>query len=278
MVRKLYKHEFAALFKWVIPLNLICLLLSLLTKLNTVIAENSPFEIVTVIVAIAYGISLVSLVAITFVVVVSRFYKNLLSQEGYLTFTIPISPITHIVCKLICGSIAVMVSCIIAGLSLGVIVSSTLESAGVSAVFSEMVGIFTDIIGFEMEYIATPRLVMLIVSYCITAVVTVMSGILFTYAAMALGQRSRKNRVASAVGWYFLIYIGRSIITSIYESIISALSNGGDDSVFTVAERTMQYVDALQVSTVINMIDGLVWGALFFLITWHILTKKLNLE
>ena len=80
MVRKLYKHEFAALFKWVIPLNLICLLLSLLTKLNTVIAENSPFEIVTVIVAIAYGISLVSLVAITFVVVVSRFYKNLLSQ------------------------------------------------------------------------------------------------------------------------------------------------------------------------------------------------------
>ena len=53
MVRKLYKHEFAALFKWVIPLNLICLLLSLLTKLNTVIAENSPFEIVTVIVAIA---------------------------------------------------------------------------------------------------------------------------------------------------------------------------------------------------------------------------------
>ena len=80
MVRKLYKHEFAALFKWVIPLNLICLLLSLLTKLNTVIAESSPFEIVTVIVAIAYGISLVSLVAITFVVVVSRFYKNLLSQ------------------------------------------------------------------------------------------------------------------------------------------------------------------------------------------------------
>ena len=80
MVRKLYKHEFAALFKWVIPLNLICLLLSLLTKLNTVIAENSPFEIVTVIVAVAYGISLISLVAITFVVVVSRFYKNLLSQ------------------------------------------------------------------------------------------------------------------------------------------------------------------------------------------------------
>ena len=59
---------------------------------------------------------------------------------------------------------------------------------------------------------------------------------------------------------------------------MSALSKGGDDSVFTVAERTMQYVDALQVSTVINMIDGLVWGALFFLITWHILTKKLNLE
>ena len=38
-----------------------------------------------------------------------RFYKNLLSGEGYLTFTLPFSATQHIVCKLLCGVLVIVI-------------------------------------------------------------------------------------------------------------------------------------------------------------------------
>ena len=285
MVRKLYKHEFAALFKWIIPINLICLLISLVAKLFSVIldvTESTPIYFFNGIFLFAYGVSLISLAVITFAIVVSRFYKHLLSHEGYLTFTIPVSPIAHIVCKMVCGTIATLISYFIMGLSLGVIISSVSASEGTNSVLKEIVWMLSEYWGFDVSLIPVHRVVMLALSYGMNIVVTTMSGLLFTYAAMALGQRSQKNRVASAVGWYFIINIIRNTITSIFEFILMNAGRGSEEvleeSTLTMAESTMLYVNSLHISSVISQIDAIIWGALFFWITSHMLTKKLNLE
>ena len=268
MVRKLYKHEFLALFKWIIPLNLLCLVLAMLTRINLEVSKSDINDVIAGIMAFAFVLSVIALVTLSFVIVVSRFYKNLLSYEGYLTFTVPVSSATHIVCKLLCGTAVMLVSFVILGLSLGIVGS----------------GAFEYFPGINLSYVPTHRIVMLAVSYGIYAVVYLMHGLLFTYAAMALGQMSKKNRVVSAIGWYFVINIGRSMIKNVINGLMamnSGAQSGGSiyiGGAYYVESAVMAVVDGLQFTAISGIIEAVIWGAVFFGITYYILTHKLNLE
>ena len=275
MVRKLYKHEFWALFKWIIPLNLFCLVLAIISRINLEFSDSEATNIAAAIMAFVFMLSVIALVAISFVIVIVRFYKNLLSHEGYLTFTVPVTPVTHIVCKLICGTAVLLMSSLVLGLSFGIIASEGISSSDLSEVFEA----FEYIFGFDFSVIPLYRVVVLFVSYGILSVFSVMHGLLFIYAAMALGQRSRRNRVSWAVGWYFIISTIRSIITNVINGLLTySGEHAYVEPVYDAGEMAMMAVDSLQITATFGIIENVIWGSIFFGITYYILTHKLNLE
>ena len=70
---------------------------------------------------VAYFVMLVAMVVVTFVVILQRFYKNLLEGEGYLMHTLPVPTWMLVASKLIAAVIWDILGFVIIILSLAVI-------------------------------------------------------------------------------------------------------------------------------------------------------------
>lgn len=110
MLKKLYKYELYSLFRNLLPIYAAVLGFALLSRLTLLIkTDNTLLQIPAGISTTVYAFSIIAVFVVGMVVVVMRFYKNLLSGEGYLTFTLPFTATQHIVCKLLCGVLVIVI-------------------------------------------------------------------------------------------------------------------------------------------------------------------------
>jgi hypothetical protein len=128
MLRKLFKYEIKATARLFIPLYLTLLVFSLINRFLLPISrlDSSPSTLYHM--AFTIGMSLyVLLIAgtmlITLFVMIQRFYKNLLGDEGYLMFTLPVQSWKHLLCKLFTSMGWTLISSIVAICSVLIIAS-----------------------------------------------------------------------------------------------------------------------------------------------------------
>ncbi|MBQ8338505.1 MAG: hypothetical protein IJY33_05105, partial [Oscillospiraceae bacterium] len=189
MVKKLFKYEFAAYLKTLIPFNIVLLSVALFTRLvqffETDIAELSfIYDIIITLSVMTYIATIVACFAAVFVMAVIRFYKNLYTAEGYLSFTLPVTPAQHIFVKLT-TAVALM------GITLvTTIVSFAIATAGELGIeilkaagylFKKLV----ELAGINVWFYALEIFVMLVISSCVS--------ILFYYTCISIGQLFKKN-------------------------------------------------------------------------------------
>lgn len=108
MLRKLLKHEFRATGRIMLPMYLILLVTAVGSNLAGRGMLDSRFDILNilgVLIVIAFGTAITGACLLAFVLMIQRFYKNLLQDEGYLMFTLPASVHQHIWSKLIVSSV-----------------------------------------------------------------------------------------------------------------------------------------------------------------------------
>lgn len=113
MLSKLIKHEFLYLSKIFIPVYVIYLGLALVVSvLARIVAgfEGAPSTQLTTTLSILaatfgfmYGFATMVLTVMTMFDNVRRFQKNMLTDEGYLTNTLPVTAVEHITAKMIGG-------------------------------------------------------------------------------------------------------------------------------------------------------------------------------
>ena len=118
MLGKLYKHELVALGRILLPVSLCLLGISALSRVVGLL--NLRFTYFQVMKYFVYTVSYIGMFAIcllALIIIIDRFYKNMLTREGYLTFTLPFTATQHLFCKLICGTIAVLFTLLVAFLS-----------------------------------------------------------------------------------------------------------------------------------------------------------------
>lgn len=123
MLRKLLKYEFKATMRNFVPIYIAILLMAIVNRVisgGVIDDEGQGLSI-----AILFEL-FVSLVVITIVVIVQRFNKNLLGDEGYLMFTLPVSSESHIISKAIISVFWAIASCFIA-ICTFIIIFGTLE-------------------------------------------------------------------------------------------------------------------------------------------------------
>lgn len=103
MLGKLTKYEFRAVGKTYLPLYGLVIALALG---NRILVEIGPqtYDLPQNLMAMAYIMLLVALAVITFFYGVARFKKNLLGDEGYLMFTLPVKRWELVMSKLISAS------------------------------------------------------------------------------------------------------------------------------------------------------------------------------
>ena len=98
MLRKLLKHEFRATGRIMLPMYLILLVTAVGSNLagrGMLDGRYHILNILGVLIVTAFGIAICGALLMSFVLMIQRFYKNLLQDEGYLMFTLPASVHQH---------------------------------------------------------------------------------------------------------------------------------------------------------------------------------------
>ena len=100
MLGKLIKHEFRATGRIMVPVLLAVLALAVLANISFLVIDyvsNAFLSMLLGLLIAAYFIGLVALGVITIIIMVYRFYKNMLGDQGYLMMTLPTGGWMHFV-------------------------------------------------------------------------------------------------------------------------------------------------------------------------------------
>ena len=104
MLRKLMNHELRATGRVMGPMLLYTLLTAVggnIAVHNLVDGESAILNMLGVFLLIAFAGALGASVIVAFVLMIQRFYKNLLRDEGYLMMTLPVTVHAHVLSKLL---------------------------------------------------------------------------------------------------------------------------------------------------------------------------------
>ena len=89
---KLLKYEWKACARTCLPLYGVLILMSLISRILYVIPKNtSLYFMLPAISSMLYMGVMMAAFVVTAVILIQRFYKNLLGSEGYLMFTLPVT-------------------------------------------------------------------------------------------------------------------------------------------------------------------------------------------
>ena len=289
MLNTLIKHEMRATaktFMWLyIAFAVIAVVNTLVNPASTIYGGSSSstggYNAMTellpsalkVIVGILYGLSFAAMVIVTLVVVIQRFYRNLLGDEGYLMMTLPVSREKHILSKLFVAVIWNVCTCVLIFLSILLAIASTGH-------FSEVVKWIQDLAN---EGAPVDRWITMLV---ISLIVSCFMGVLMLYAAMATGPNLLKNRVGGSILAFIIIYIVSQIITFaiIYGSVRGFIDTG---AVMSMPDASWSPVGSTYITQqAVGAIEFLIWSCIVgsgviaagcWFLTRFMLRRKLNL-
>lgn len=275
MLNKLVKYEFKSTGRILPLIYLAVIALSLCVGVslrNSMFTDEGVANLLTVSI---YVILVVALIVVTIIVIIARFYRSMISQEGYLMHTLPVKPWQHIVSKACMAIIWTAIAVV-------VIIVSLLIIGGISGMLAELRDEFIVMMtSGEMEFFLEDKLITMMI---ICAIVQGIRYILQAYAAMAIGGSSTKNKIA----YSFLAFVVLAVITSAIASIVSMgiirglfASNGGMMEVLmdaVLAEAGVDFNGFMNGLFAMQLIMDGAFSVVFFILTNHFLKNKLNLE
>ena len=262
MLSKLYKHEFRSLFRCLLPVYAGLVGLALFTRLFFLLDDKIKLiRVIQKSTVILFVLGIIAMFAIGFVVIVVRFYRHLLSSEGYLTLSLPFKMSQHILCKLVCGGVMVILNFICLLLSLLVVLSGY----PLSSAFDELWKSFECVVREygALTFVCLAELVLLAIS-------TLAAGLLMTYVSMAIGQQF-KNRIAAAVIAYICIYAALQTVSIIFISVFA-------DSYYSIdMSGRFNLMSGMCLVFAVITVYQLVLSAVYFIVTNRLLSRRLNL-
>ena len=270
MVKKLFKHEFLAALRLWLPMQIILLAVALFGRIVQLFeTDTTAYDIVFGSSTVIYVLAIFTSLLLTMIFGIIRFYKNLFSHEGYLSFTLPVTTEQHITVK------TVVAACSMLGSLLVVFISFAVFTAG--EVFVEVMKAVSYLIKRFIGEFGGVNFAFYLVEGIALVAVSLLGGFLLYYACIALGQTFKKNRVLGAVGVYFIYYT----IVQIFSTVLMIIVAFWADMPFF--EAIVNFIDTcpegfVHIVLIGSLVSALVMTAVYFLIVRLVIRKKLNLE
>lgn len=277
MLGKLLKYELKATGRILLPIYAIVMILAVAVRILAIDAvvflENSNAgimrEIFVVLLIFTFAVAMGALVIGTFVIMIQRFYKNLLGDEGYLMNTLPVSVSQNISSKLITSMIWNILSGIIAFIAILILVMNKEFLGYFNEFIIELAQIWhkvpTDLKGSGLFFV---------ISFTIAGFLQTMFNILIIYLAMSIGHINNSHKKAISFFTWIGINWGVGIVSSAVMNIFIPHLNNLDFSAMQPVETFNFYNTISVIALVVNAV--FVVGAFFA--TKLIMERKLNLE
>lgn len=266
MVKKLFKHECLALGRVLWIIQLILPIVAVFTRvLQLFESDNVVYDIIFVFGILTFVVANLVNLAAPVIMAVVRYYKNLFTAEGYLTFALPVSPTQHLFVKLCAAVVFQLSACVISVLSV------VIATAG--DVLHEVLLAAQYLLNM-LGTVCQGHLPLFIAEAVVLLFTVMLSEFLLYYACISIGQLFRKNRVLGAVGVYFAYYMIMQLISTVF-MIVMSVAGSGELPVELTAE---QIIAAVHIVLCGLIVWSLLMAALYFFISHTIMRKKLNLE
>lgn len=281
MLKKLFKYEWKAFWKVPTAINVFLVIITFIG----IVSLASPFwemdvrgmEIMLGLAVFFYILAIAAGSIGVTIAITTRYYRNIYTDEGYLTNTLPVTARQIILSKLFTGIIWSFITGAVVSISIfSLIYTASLSYSDVN-IFYEFVQDFPDLLRFFKEEAGIDFFLFAFLSLVYMIASTALS-ILKIYTAIALGQLFARHKVAGAVMWYIGEYVVFEIITSFLRGIPS-YSNG----LFTIFfSYGVSYYNSYSQAVLLSMLISIgfclaICAGLYFL-TEHMLKNRLNLD
>lgn len=278
MLGKLLKHEWKE--SWKIPVVLIGILwiLAAMAGLTFISpmwqSELAGLNVLMVLVILAFYFSIIGVSIGIMLYMAIRFYKNMFTDEGYLTHTLPVS--TH---ELLLSKIMVMSAWIF--LSMAAIVVSLLIFGCLAAVFlmpegHSFANLLKDLNRLVHEFILylDKGVMSFIGSLLFLVVVSIISGTMMIVGSISIGQMVKKHKILGSVGAYFALSTVIQIVSTVV--LIPLMFHWSSRyEAYTSADNVFQIMVPLYI--LIGILSLGISAGLYFL-SEFLIRKKLNLD
>jgi hypothetical protein len=278
MLSKLLKYEMKATARIFLPLFAVVLLSATINRLITILSPKG-WESPAIISMVLYVTILVGMFVVTAVMIIQRFYKNLLSEEGYLMFTLPVKPWMHIVSKLLWAMIWTLTSVAVAIGSVLIIASAQIFTP---ETVRQIGRFFSQVYSYEGAWLFTAEFALLVLVAGIAKVIMI-------YASIAVGHLVNNHKILASLG----AYLGLSTISQLLFTVMGLLPGmaGIKDrytgGILSDPNGMVRFDGAGNLAAILPAVQGFLWYSIlfsaflsvgYFVITNLILGKKLNLE
>ena len=266
MLGKLVKYDLKAAAKIFILIHavymFICFAARFLYMDSLNFAEPSEPLIFSLILFISLMTLLVSALSIiTWLQVAFRFYRNLFSKEGYLSWTLPVSGPQHLWAKIISGYILMAADLIIIAAGILLLVTGSNVTTDYGMIADEL----TAELGFSLSTLSLILFAVCLVS-CISSVIMI-------YFSVVVGQLFPSHRVLGAVAAYFITSFIVQIISVIIMFVLGFLP--GYNTALLDGKAMMDHMFRLLTLSSVLM---LVITVAQYIASHYIMKKKINLQ
>lgn len=271
MLGKLFKHEFKNTGCILLPLNLILIGFTLLgmIMLGLNVFSNSYMGFAAVAMLVIYIFGIIALFIVTYVFLMVRFYRSMYSAEGYLTHTLPVSPLATLNTKLAVSAFWVFLSMVLCFGSVYALVATAIRTYTGEFNSADFFTGFEDALGISAGTALAWALLFMVLSS--------LSGILMIYCSISIGQLFNKYKILAAIVTYVIFYLILQVVNMII-MVRSSISSAEEIPLVDNADQSFLadfYGDVIGIPT---MIQSVIMIVIFYAITAYISKKRVNLD
>lgn len=190
-----------------------------------------------------------------------RFYRNLFTDEGYLSWTLPATPVQQLWAKIASGTIWYVLNILITAFSLFILVTGSNVTEAYAKIAPEM----TDILGVPLS-----RYSLIVLAFSLAGS---LSSVIMIYVCISIGQLFPGHRILGAILAYFILMVIIQVVV-LGLMIIFNLFPGPYAATVVIESEASHYMFAIfKLSGGITIVLTIVE----YFIMHYILNKKLNL-
>lgn len=277
MFTKLLKYDLRSVFKywWIAAASsaFFSVLAGICIKILS--AENTDYTAIyalAVLGIVIFAIGIIVMPVLSFVMILVRFYKHFFTDEGYLTFTLPVKKSQLLNSKILMSAIFTFSTSIVLVLDIFLMFAISMPDVVLSA--RNWSRIF-DTIGELIGEIGVAFFITYVIEIIILSAVSLVGSALSLFTVITVASMvARKHKVLAAIGIY---YVANGIISSFAQLI---LMDGNFSSAMERMDDLLEWQQNFCIVLILLVLIGI--GAIFaaglhLLENW-LLERKLNLE
>lgn len=266
MLGKLFKYEWKTASKMLLLIHGVVILFAILSRVFLEVSGGLESDsLIAGLLIFTMVMAIGSTAIFNTIYIANRFYKNVFTDQGYLTNTLPVTPVQIILSKGFVGILWIVIDFLFLCLSMIILFATSGFFSGFSEFMQELGRALPDA-SHELSFWLT----------IILLILTPVTLILQMYFSVAVGNIFSGHKILGAVGVFVGIYTIRQIITTLGMTLTGyKIFTEVNDSSITTQARILDTFDS---TMILSLVIVLICIAAFWFGTKYIMTKKLNLQ